>query len=191
MCSTPPAICTSVAACGHDVLRRLVDRLQAGAAQPIDGSRQPTPTGKPGNEGGHAGDVITLLLLLLDAAPDNVFDLVGRERHPVQQRLHHVRRQIVGPHIAIRPLLRMGPRNRRSHGFNDDGLAHVASPLAIISVRVFDAGRNGPIVTILHVSQVSERKSVRPRILNIAGPILANLPSFVRQRGESGQSSSM
>ena len=73
MCSTPPAICTS-SQLGGDALGRLVDRLQAGAADAVDRDAADLDR-QAGDQGGHAGDVVALLALLLDAAPVDVLDL--------------------------------------------------------------------------------------------------------------------
>ena len=73
-----------VLAAGGDALGRLVDRLQAGAAVAIDG-RAADLDRKAGDEGGHAGDVETLLAFLLDAAPVNVLDGCGRDLGPLER----------------------------------------------------------------------------------------------------------
>ena len=50
-----------VLAAGRDALGRLVDRLQAGAAQLRLTVRAADLDRQPGDEGGHAGDVVALL----------------------------------------------------------------------------------------------------------------------------------
>src|SRR5205823_5433311 len=79
-------------------------------------------------QGSLPGDVETLLALLLDAAPVDVLDQIGREWHAVEKGTHDVRRQIVGAHVAVESLFRMGPGDRRADCFDDDGLSHVGSP---------------------------------------------------------------
>ena len=47
---------------------------------------------QPRDQGGHAGDVVALFALLLDAAPLNVLDGGGRNADALQQGLHEVGR---------------------------------------------------------------------------------------------------
>src|SRR5207245_2372537 len=72
-----------VLAVGRHALRRLVDRLEAGAAQAVD--RRPAHLDRQaGDQSRHAGNVVALLALLLDTAPVDVLDVARRDAGPLE-----------------------------------------------------------------------------------------------------------
>ena len=87
---------------GHDGVRRLVEGLQAGAAQAID-RRAAGLRGQPGHQADDAGHVEPLLALLLRVAEHDVFDLGGIDAGALDERLAR----------PARPGRRSGRRERR------------------------------------------------------------------------------
>ena len=108
---------------GQDRVRRLGERLQAAAAQAID--RRPAGLDRqPGHQADGAGDVESLLALLLRVAEHDVFDRGRIDAGALDERAHHGDGQIVGADVAKHALLRMGPANRRAATIDNDGGFH-------------------------------------------------------------------
>ncbi len=116
-----------VLAVGGDVHGRVVDRLQTRPAQPVDRLAADLRR-QAGDEGRHAGDVEALFVLLLDAAPVDVFNQRRPDAGPLQQGAQQVRREVVGAHVAEDALLRVSAADRRSDGLDDDGATHDGFP---------------------------------------------------------------
>ena len=108
---------------GQDRVRRLGERLQAAAAQAIDG-RAARLDRQPGHQADRAGDVEPLLALLLRVAEDDVFDRGRIDAAALDERAHHGDGQVVGADVAKDALLRMSPANRRATGINNNGGFH-------------------------------------------------------------------
>jgi hypothetical protein len=73
------------------------------------------------------GHVVTLLALLLDAAPLHVLDQRAGDADALDQGLHQVGRQVIGPDVAKDALLRMSPADRRADGLDYHGATHERS----------------------------------------------------------------
>src|SRR5262249_32758761 len=112
-----------VLAAGGHAHRRLVDRLERRAAQPVDGTG-PGLDRHAGDEGRHAGDVVALLVLLLDAAPVDVLDQRAGHAGALEEGADQVGRQVVGPGVAEHPLLGVGAADGRAGGVDDHGGTH-------------------------------------------------------------------
>ena len=112
-----------ILAMGGDALRRLVDRLETGTAIAIDRDAGDFDR-KVGDERGEAGDVVTLFSLLQHAAPLNILNLGSWHSGPLQQRLHEIGRQVVGPNVTIDPFVGMSSADGRADGIDDYGMAH-------------------------------------------------------------------
>ena len=110
---------------GGDALCCLIDGLKAGTAIAVDGDAGHLD-GQTGNKRGHVGNIITLLALLLDAAPYHVLNGSAGNADAIHERPHEVRRQVVGAHIAEDALFWVSAANGRSHGVNHDGVTHDA-----------------------------------------------------------------
>jgi hypothetical protein len=109
---------------GQHGVSRLVDRLQAAAAQAIDG-RPADAGGQPGDQADDARDVETLLALLLRIAKDHVLNRRGINACALDQRSNDRRGQVVRPHIAKHAALGMRPADRGATAINDNGSFHV------------------------------------------------------------------
>src|SRR5262249_9757399 len=107
-----------------DALRSGVDCLKARAAVPIDRDAADLER-QTRDQRRHAGNVVALFALLLHAAPMDVLDLGRRYADALQEPLHQVSRQIVGPDVAVHSLLGMGPTDRRADGVDYYSVAHV------------------------------------------------------------------
>ena len=118
-----PADDLHVLKAGHDRVRRLVERLQARAAEAID-RRAAGFHRQAGHQRDRAGGVEALLALLLRVAQHDVFDFAGVDAGSLDQRADDVHGQIVGPHVAEHALLLVGPADRRAHAVDDHGVFH-------------------------------------------------------------------
>ena len=113
----------NVLALGGDALGGLVDGLEAGAAVAVDRHAADLQR-QPGDQRGHAGHVVALFALLLDAAPVDVFDLRSGNADALHQGLHQVGRQVVGADVAVDALFGVGAADGRADGVDDNGAAH-------------------------------------------------------------------
>ena len=96
-----------------------VDRLQPGAAQPIDGQAADLDR-EAGQEHGHPRDVPVVLAGLVGAAEDDVLDEGGVDAGAVDDGAQHERRQVVGSDARERAAV---AADRRPDGLDDPGLA--------------------------------------------------------------------
>ena len=97
----------------------LDDRLEAGAAQPVDRLAGDLDR-QPGEERGHAADVAVVLARLVRRAEDDVVDRRGVDPGALDERADDVRRQVVGPHVLQRAAV---AAERRAQPVDDDGRA--------------------------------------------------------------------
>ena len=111
-----------------DCARGHVDRLHRGAAEAVDrGPRRGDRQVRQKRD--QARHVHALLAFREGAADDHVLDVLGRHAGARDQGLDHLRRQIVGPDLGERALLREMERRAREAGDHDVSL-HRTSPLA-------------------------------------------------------------
>ncbi len=89
-----------VAVAEGEIGGRPVERVEARAAQPVDG-RSRHRVRQPGEEHGHAGDVAVVLAGLVGGAPHDVGDLRRIERGvAAEEGAEHRRREVVGTDVA-------------------------------------------------------------------------------------------
>src|SRR5205823_4454287 len=118
----------------------------------------------------HPRHIVAHFPLLLDTAPVDILDLRRRDIDALDQRVHQVRGKIVRAHIAVDPLLRMGPADRRTDGINDDGLTHgVMVPFSCRSGRRRRAARRKPAVDSLAIRTVWAARGSLARCTFTAG----------------------
>jgi hypothetical protein len=107
---------------------RLVERLQAAAAQPIDRGARDSRR-QPRDEAHDAANIKSLLPLLLRAAEYDVLNDRGINAGPLDDRSNYRRREVVRPHIPKRAAQRMSAANRRATAINDYGDFHVKAQM--------------------------------------------------------------
>ena len=88
----------------------------------------PASTGETRHQPDRAGDVESLLALLLRVAEHDVFDRGRVDAGPLDQRADHGDGQIVGADVAKDALLRMRAADRRATAINDNGSFHKSIP---------------------------------------------------------------
>ncbi len=112
---------------GHDGVRSLVDRLQAGAAQAVDG-RAAGVRRQARHQPHDAGGVHALLALLLRIAEHDVFDFGRVDAGALDEGLDDRHGQVVGADVAKDALVFVGPANGRSHAIDNHGAFHWGRP---------------------------------------------------------------
>ena len=105
-------------------MRRLVQRLQAAAAETID-RRAAGLDGEAGHQADHASDIKSLFALLLRVAEHDVFDGRGIDAGALDERADDGHGEIVGADVAKDALLRVSAANRRAAAINYNGGFHV------------------------------------------------------------------
>ena len=111
-----------VAVADHDRVGGRVDRLEAGAAQPVDGLAGDLD-GEAGQQAGHARHVAVVLAGLVGAAEDHVVDAGGVDAGLGHSGPDGQRGQVVGAHGAQRAAV---AADGRAHGGDDPRLAQGA-----------------------------------------------------------------
>jgi len=100
---------------GQDRMRSLIERLQARAAQAVD-----RRTAGLGRQAGHqrhaAGDIESLLALLLGVAQHDVFDLMRIDAAALDHGLDDGDGQVVAADVAENSLILVRPADRRAQG---------------------------------------------------------------------------
>ncbi len=137
---------------GGDQGRGEVDALLGGAALTVDRGRGDLDR-QPGLEPGVATDVHSLLAELLDAAADDVADLVGIDPGAIEERAVDRRQQRRGMDVLVVALLRVPAADGQPCRLDDDDLApaevpvfvaHLIEPsLCLTEVLVRPRGRDG------------------------------------------------
>ena len=101
---------------GHG-MRGSDDRLEPGAAEPVDGLAGDLDR-QPGEERGHPADVAVVLPGLVGGAEDDVVDHRVVDAGAVDERRDHVRREVIGPDVLQGAAV---SSKRRSEAVDDDG----------------------------------------------------------------------
>ena len=129
-----------VALAGLDGVGGHADRLQRRRAVAVDGDAG--DVGQPGQEGGHAGDVVAGLAAGLTAAEDDVLDLLRVElRGLLEEGLDDEPGQVVGAALGQAALV--GTADRRAGGGDDDGFGHASPSSCDASKWRQSVGRRG------------------------------------------------
>ena len=116
MLSTPPGSPSP----GADGLRGARDRMEAGAAEPVDRLARDLDR-QAREQRRHPRDVPVVLASLVGAAENDVLDAVRREGRAPHQAGDRRSRQIIGAELGQRAA---GPADRGAHRGGDEGLAH-------------------------------------------------------------------
>ena len=117
----------AVALAGLDRVGGHADRLQARRAVAVDGHARDVV--EPGEDRHDAGDVEPGLACRLAAPHDQILDVAGRHlRHLGHQRLHDLRRHVVGTEVDERAL--GGTADRAAGGGDDHGFGHAFEGIA-------------------------------------------------------------
>ena len=111
-----------VAVAGHDRVGGRVDRLESGAAQPIDRLAGDLDR-KAGKQRGHAGHVPVVLAGLVGAAEDHVLELARLDARSLDRGLDRDRGKIVRPDARECTAV---PANRGADGAHDPRFAQCA-----------------------------------------------------------------
>ena len=128
--STPPPMNTSPSP-DRDRVRRRVDRLEPGAAQPVDG--QPADLDREvGEQQRHPRDVAVVLAGLVGAAEDDVLDERRVDAGPVDDGAQHERREVVRPDARERAAV---AADRRADGLDDPRLANGSARVSRLTCR--------------------------------------------------------
>ena len=116
--STPPPMNTSPSPTAIACAAR-VDRLQPGAAQPVDGQAADLDR-EAGEEHRHPGDVAVVLAGLVGAAEDDVLDERRVDAGAIDDGAQHERGEVVGADAGERAAV---ATDRGPDGLDDPGLA--------------------------------------------------------------------
>jgi hypothetical protein len=108
---------------GRDRVGRLVESLQAAAAQAVDRGASGRCR-QPGEQAHNPANVETLFPLLLRAAEDDIFDDRWVDLRALNKRGNDGSGEIVGPHVAKHAALRMCSADRSAATVDDDGGFH-------------------------------------------------------------------
>ena len=137
-----PADDLHVLGAGCHRVGRLVDRLQAAAAEAVD-RRAADAAWQAGQQRHDSADVEPLLLLLLRVAEHDVFDRRRIDAGSLDERLHHRRGEIVGANVAKDAPLGVSPPDGRPAAVNDHWSFHSEVTIAdeLVSEAASVAGR--------------------------------------------------
>jgi hypothetical protein len=105
---------------GADSLRGARDRLETGAAEPVDRLTRDLDR-QAREQRRHPRDVPIVLPRLVGAAEDDVLDAVGREGRAPHQARDRRGCQVIGAKLGQRAA---GPADRGAHRGCDEGVAH-------------------------------------------------------------------